>query len=139
MSIFTVWPINNVSANISIPHEPDFEWGIEINDFLGFKIDTLEGPFAGTKWMRGFELNMTYPFHSPPYWHSRINFTELIYSLEHDCIEDSGRVRGYEFNSTYNLYFDFNSVLDMYEPIFAPVQNRDQNIDSIKKNLHLDQ
>ena len=120
MSIFAVWPIN-VSANIIIPHEPDFEWGIDINDFLGFEIDTIGGPFAGTKWMRGFELNQTYCEKFSPYWHSRINFTELIYSLEHDCIEDSGRIRGYEFNSTYNLFFDFNSVLDMYEPIFAPV------------------
>lgn len=133
MSIFAAWPMNNVSANILIPHEPDFEWGIDINDFLGFEIDTIEGPFAGTKWMRGFELNMTYPYWSDPYWLSRANFTELIYSLEHDCIEDSGRVRGYQFNSTHGFYFDFNSVLDMYEPIFAPViilpLNRSSTVD----------
>ncbi|KKM93671.1 hypothetical protein LCGC14_1206020 [marine sediment metagenome] len=99
IEVFTI--ISGVSGTTSIDTEPYFEWGFNLTDFIGVRIEEIQGPLVGQTRFLGYNITESKTSFSPwPWWSENLTLTNMDYSSISGNVENTENLLIYLLNTS---------------------------------------
>lgn len=132
IEVFTI--ISGVSGTTTIVSEPDFEWGFNLNDFIGVRIEEIQGPLVGQTRFLGYNITESKSSFNGAWWLENLTLTNMDYSIISGNVENTGNLLLYYLNTSIAPSTPvFSASYDpqvSYNPVIAPFLVLPVNISS---------
>ncbi len=122
IEVFTI--ISGVSGTTPIDTEPDFKWGFNLNDFIGVRIEEIQGPLVGQTRFLGYNITESKSSFNGAWWLENLTLTNMDYSIISGNVENTDNLLIYYLNTSiapsYPVFSASYQPQTSYYPMIVP-------------------